>query len=279
MQGQSWYNYFSNKKIKHIIVVQSLSHAQLFCDPMGYCNPMDCSPPGSSVHGILQARILEQVAISFSGDLSNPGIQPTCPASAGRFFTAEPPRKTKHIIGTHLLNKYADTDGDQPLEKSSWSISQFIRDSCRVRQSQAKHLWSKTEGSTGRTLEVRVSSKFVPQESLLPPAGLVLFPFPLVYYALIGSPSFLLIIQKKKSQVTLFGRLRVGNQQKIKGKEKRKDIPISVQSSKEQQGQIRKPSSVINAKKQRKTIEQERLEISSRKLEIPREYFMQRWAQ
>ena len=30
------------------------------------CDPTDCSPPGSSVHGILQARILEQVAISFS---------------------------------------------------------------------------------------------------------------------------------------------------------------------------------------------------------------------
>ena len=30
------------------------------------CDPMDCSPPGSSVHGILQARILEGVAISFS---------------------------------------------------------------------------------------------------------------------------------------------------------------------------------------------------------------------
>ena len=30
------------------------------------CDPMDCSPPGSSVHGILQARILEWVAISFS---------------------------------------------------------------------------------------------------------------------------------------------------------------------------------------------------------------------
>ena len=43
--------------------------------------------------------------------------------------------------------------------------------------------------------------------------------------------------------------------------------------------EIRKPSSVINAKKQRKTTEWERLEISSRKLEIPREYFMQRWAQ
>ena len=43
-------------------------------------------------------------------------------------------------------------------------------------------------------------------------------------------------------------------------------------------GEIRKPSSVINAKKQRKTIEWERLEISSRKLEILREHFMQRWA-
>ena len=50
---------------------------------------MDRSPPGSSVHGILQARILEWVAISFSGDLPNPGIEPTflqSPALAGRFF-------------------------------------------------------------------------------------------------------------------------------------------------------------------------------------------------
>ena len=40
-----------------------------------------------------------------------------------------------------------------------------------------------------------------------------------------------------------------------------------------------KPSSVINAKKQRKTTEWERQEISSGKLEIPGEHFMQRWAQ
>ena len=42
-----------------------------------------------------------------------------------------------------------------------------------------------------------------------------------------------------------------------------------MQSSKEQQGEIRKPSSAINTKKQRKTTEWERLEISSRNLEIP----------
>ena len=41
----------------------------------------------------------------------------------------------------------------------------------------------------------------------------------------------------------------------------------------------KKASSVISAKKQRKTIEWERLEISSRKLEISREHFMQGWAQ
>ena len=43
------------------------------------CNPMDCSPPGSSVHGILQARILEWVAIPFSRGSSNPGIKSRFP--------------------------------------------------------------------------------------------------------------------------------------------------------------------------------------------------------
>ena len=46
------------------------------------CDFMDCSPPGSSVHGILQARIPEWVAIPFSslGDLPDPGIEPRSPA-------------------------------------------------------------------------------------------------------------------------------------------------------------------------------------------------------
>ena len=64
---------------------------------------------------------------------------------------------------------------------------------------------------------------------------------------------------------------------KSKG-EKQRYIHLN-SDSKEQQGEIRKPFSVISAKNQRKTIEWERLEISSRKLEIPREHFMQRWAQ
>ena len=39
-------------------------------------DPMDCSPPGSSVDGISQARILKWVDISISGDLPGPGIEP-----------------------------------------------------------------------------------------------------------------------------------------------------------------------------------------------------------
>ena len=56
-------------------------------------NPMDCSLPGSSVHGIFQARILECVAISLSRGSSQPTDKLTSPALAGRFFTTEPPGK------------------------------------------------------------------------------------------------------------------------------------------------------------------------------------------
>ena len=53
--------------------------------------PMDCSPPGFSVPGIFQARILEWVAIPFSRDLPDPGIEHVPPVLAGRFVTNEPP--------------------------------------------------------------------------------------------------------------------------------------------------------------------------------------------
>ena len=47
----------------------------------------DCSLPGSSVHGILQARILEWIAVPFSGGSSRPGDRTLVSCSAGRFFT------------------------------------------------------------------------------------------------------------------------------------------------------------------------------------------------
>ena len=44
------------------------------------CDLMDCSPPGSSVHGILQARILEWLPFPSPGDLPDPGVESGSPA-------------------------------------------------------------------------------------------------------------------------------------------------------------------------------------------------------
>ena len=51
------------------------------------CNPMDCSPPGSSAHGISQARILEWVAIPFSKESSPPKDRAQVSCIEGRLFT------------------------------------------------------------------------------------------------------------------------------------------------------------------------------------------------
>ena len=60
-------------------------------------DPMDCSPPGSSVHGILQARILEWVAIPFSRGSSNPGIEP-------RFLPSDSlPSELREGLNPHVL--------------------------------------------------------------------------------------------------------------------------------------------------------------------------------
>ena len=64
---------------------------------------MDCSPQGSSVHGILQASILEWVAFPSPGDLPDPSIELASPALAGGFFTAEPPEVSHSLVSQILL--------------------------------------------------------------------------------------------------------------------------------------------------------------------------------
>ena len=87
------------------VCVHTRVHAQS-CPVL--CNPMDCRPPGSSVHGIIQARILEWV-LPFPplGDLPDPGIELASlvpPTLAGKFLTTEPPGKpTMGLVRTNLL--------------------------------------------------------------------------------------------------------------------------------------------------------------------------------
>ena len=67
--------------INSVLVVQS-------CPT--FCDPVDCSTPGSFVHGIFQARILEWVAIPSPEDLPDPGIEPRSPALQADSLSAEP---------------------------------------------------------------------------------------------------------------------------------------------------------------------------------------------
>ena len=84
-----------------VVVVQWLSHVQVF--ELSKPSPMNCSPPGSSVHGIFQARILEWGAIAFSGDLLNPGIEPGSPALQADSSLSEPPGKPQVHMSLFLL--------------------------------------------------------------------------------------------------------------------------------------------------------------------------------
>ena len=73
-------------------------HAQL-CPTL--CNPMDCSPLGSSVHGIFQTRIVEWFAIFFSRGSSPPRDWACVSCIAGKFFSAEPPEKPFLVLTWH----------------------------------------------------------------------------------------------------------------------------------------------------------------------------------
>ena len=56
-------------------------------------DPMDCSWPGYSVHGILQARVLEWISTSFSRDLPDPGDKPRSSVLQAESLLSEPPGK------------------------------------------------------------------------------------------------------------------------------------------------------------------------------------------
>ena len=70
-----------------------------------FCNPMGCSPPGSSVHGILQARVLEWVAMPFSRGSSWPRDRTQVFCLAGNFFTVWATREA-HSLWPTPLNGY-----------------------------------------------------------------------------------------------------------------------------------------------------------------------------
>ena len=85
-----------------------------------FCDPMNCSSPGSSVHGISQARILECVAISFSKGSSWPRDWTHVSHMVGRFFTTEPLGKPKTIYLTQANQKPMNPPSKEILK---WTIT------------------------------------------------------------------------------------------------------------------------------------------------------------
>ena len=85
------------------------------------CNPMDCSLPGSSVHGISQARILKWVAISFFRGSSWPRDWTWVSSIAGRFFTTWATKEAPSNAHQRYLKPSGDSNQDP-----HWLWSPFI---------------------------------------------------------------------------------------------------------------------------------------------------------
>ena len=109
-----------------VVMDESLSRVQVFCDPV------DCSTPGSSVHGISQARILEWVAIpSFRG--------------------SSRPRDWTHVscIGRLVLYQWASREAPSgqltnPNGSDAWT--QMAVDNSRSPKRSPSHIWTRTKG-------------------------------------------------------------------------------------------------------------------------------------
>ena len=92
------------------------------------CNPMDCSPPGSSVHGIRQAKILERLAMPSSRGLPKPGIKPRSPTLQADSLPSETPRYSKNIgigILSLLQGIFLSYESNRGLLHCRWILYQL----------------------------------------------------------------------------------------------------------------------------------------------------------
>ena len=110
----------------HPQVTHACIHAKLLQLYPTLCDSVDCSPPGSSVHGVLQERIPEWVAVPSSKGSSRPGIEPkslVSPALAGGFFTTsatwEAP--TSHSVSYFL--SFSEASWQSPWCSDTVSVS------------------------------------------------------------------------------------------------------------------------------------------------------------
>ena len=78
-----------------MFMIKSESESEVAQSCLTLCDLVDCSPPGSSVHGILQARVLGWVAIPFSMNFPDPGIEAASTALQADSLLSEPPGRPR----------------------------------------------------------------------------------------------------------------------------------------------------------------------------------------
>ena len=124
MYPYSWltllYSRNQHNIIKQLWKFWSISHVRL-------CDPKDCSPPSSSVHGILQARILEWVTISFSRGSSQPRDWTWLSLIAGRLFINWDSKNKifKKMIGISDGERNSELGTKVMMNKEDWSRSKW----------------------------------------------------------------------------------------------------------------------------------------------------------
>ena len=102
------------------------------------CDPMDCSSSGTLVDGILQARTVEWVAISFSKGSSHPGIEHRSLALQADLLPSEPPGKPQLILlptisiqsGSSLSNPFLPDSLPIPLSSLTSSFIPIVQAHC-----------------------------------------------------------------------------------------------------------------------------------------------------
>ena len=122
-------NFCNFHRIQHNwghIVVKLLNRVRIFC------NAMDCSPPGSSVHGISQERILEWISISYYREYSLPRIEPMSPALEGRFFTTESLGKSHWGHIQTLKLSYPSIPCLKTSTDRTWNSSHNLFNMCKI---------------------------------------------------------------------------------------------------------------------------------------------------
>ena len=96
-----------------------------------FCDPMDCSPRGSSVHGILQARMLEWATIPFSGGSSRRRDRTRVSCIPGRFFTIWATREAyASVLMCHWFPSLQDSNTLQVFSAAGFPSYSLLEDGC-----------------------------------------------------------------------------------------------------------------------------------------------------